>query len=147
MTDTTAATTSQYAKSQTCNVFCPPAVEERSDVKMTVDESCGKDDSQKASGDQGATAQDTKSSSTSTARPTQDAPASSKDPKDVSEKGSTQTWIARLAKAGHDFLWPSDPTQATGPTLKTRRSEVRPEHFGSDTSIFLHFGGVFQHPK
>ena len=53
--------------------------------------------------------------------------------KDIdSTKDSSQSWITRVVKAGHDLLWPSGMTPTTGPTLLTGVKVGESDHLIDD---------------
>ena len=97
--------------------------ESEKESKTTAEGLADKDDLHKEATDQCAAAQGSSQSTSTAAAQSQDATASldgsvSKK-ENESAKDSTQNWITRFVKAGHDLLWPSGLTPTTGPTLLT----------------------------
>ena len=104
-----------------------PAPSETNEETETTDEEpssqAGKDDSHKQAGDQGATAPDSSKPTSPAAAPSQGATASHEESTskhaDASSKESSQDWITRFLKGGHDLLWPTGLASSACPTLLT----------------------------
>ena len=112
------------------------STEPEKEPKTIVKESAGKNDSHKGTADQCATAQGPSQPASSVTAQQQDASASRDGSNSKKESGSTkdssQNWVTRFVKSGHDLLWPSGMTPTTGPTLLTGVKVGESDHLIDD---------------
>ena len=128
-----AAAPNQSEKESTEAGPAPPETKKESEITVEGSTSqTGKDDSHKQADDQGATAPDSSKPTSSAAAPSQGATAShegsTSKQADESSKESSQDWITRFLKGGHDLLWPTGLASSACPTLLTGLKTDNSDH-------------------